>query len=76
MRFSYTIVHVPGKSLCTADALSRSPVNTISCSDSKFQQEVDAYFNLLIHNLPPTDKRLLDIQYQQDEDPVCQKLKM
>ena len=76
MKFSYTIVHVPGKSLCTADALSRSPVNTTSCSDSKFQQEVDAYVNLLIHNLPATDKRLLDIQSQQDEDPVCQKLKM
>lgn len=75
MRFSYTIVHVPGKNLCTADALSRSPVNTTSCSDSKFQQEVDAYVNLLIHNLPATDKRLLDIQSQQDEDPVCQRLK-
>ena len=35
MRFSYTIVHVRGKSLYTADALSRSPINTTSCSDSK-----------------------------------------
>ena len=75
MRFTYTIVHVPGKNLCTADALSRSPVNPASCSDSKFQHEVDAYVNLLIHNLPATDKRLLDIQSQQDEDPVCQRLK-
>ena len=75
MRFSYTIVHVPGKLLCTADALSRSPVSTTSCSDSKFQQEVDAYVNLLINNLPATDKRLTEIQSQQDKDPVCQKLK-
>ena len=43
MRFSYTIVHVPGKSLCTPDTLSRSLANRTSCSDSKFQQEVDAY---------------------------------
>ena len=42
---------------------------------SKFQQEVDAFVNLLIHNLPDTDKHLLDIQSQQDEDPICQRLK-
>ena len=60
MRFNYTVIHVPGKSLCTADALSRSPVNTGSHSDSKFQQETDAYVNLLIQNLPVTDKRLTE----------------
>lgn len=76
MRFDYSIVHVPGKSLCTADALSRSPVNTTSCSDSKFQQEVDAYVNLIINNLPVNDSCLKEIQCQQDEDQVCQKLKI
>ena len=75
MRFSYTIVHVPGKSLCTADALSRSPLSTTCSGDSKFQQEVDAYVNLLINTLPATEGRLIEIQSQQDEDPVCQKLK-
>lgn len=34
MRFNYTIFHVLGKSLCTADALSRSPVDTTKESDS------------------------------------------
>jgi len=34
MRFNYTIVHVTGKSLCTADALSRSLIHTTSSSDS------------------------------------------
>ena len=58
---SYTIIHVPGEKICIADALSRSPVNTISCKD---QQEVNAYVNLFIHNLPGTE-----IQSQQDEDP-------
>ena len=48
MRFDYTIVHAPGKSLCTADALSRSPFEMNSYSDSNFQQEVDAYVNLII----------------------------
>ena len=31
--------------------------------------------NLIINNLPATDARLKEIQSQQDEDPVCQKLK-
>ena len=76
MRFDYTIVHVPGKSLCTADALSRSPLEMTSHSDSSLQQEVDAYVNLIINNLPATDTRLKEIQSQQNEDPVCQKLKI
>ena len=75
IRFDYTIVHVAGKSLCTANALFRSPVDTTSYSDSKFQQEVHAYVNLIINNLPATDTCLKEIQSQQDESPVYQKLK-
>ena len=75
MRFDYTIVHVPGKSLCTADALSRSPIEMNSCSDSNFEREVDAYVNSIINNLPATDAHLKGIQSQQNEDPVCQKLR-
>ena len=40
MRFDYTIAHVPRKSLCTADVLSRYPIEMNSCN---FQQEVDTY---------------------------------
>ena len=71
----YTIVHVPGKSVCTDDALSRSPIEINSCSDSNFKWEVDAYVNSIINNLPAIDARLKEIQSQQNEDPVCQKLK-
>ena len=47
-----------------------------SCNDSNFQQEVDGYANLIINNLPATDAHLKEIQFQQNEDPVCQKLKI
>ena len=74
MRFD-TIVHVPRKSPCTADALSRSSIEMNSCSDSNFKQEVDAYVNSIINNLPGTDAHLKEIQSQHNEGPVCQKLK-
>ena len=75
MQFDYTIVHIPGKSLCTADALSRSPIEMNSCSDSNLEQEVNAYVDSIINNLPETDTRLKKIQSQQNEDKVCQELK-
>ena len=46
-----------------------------SCSDSSFEQEIDAYVNSVINNLPATNARLKEIQSQQNEGPVCQKLK-
>ena len=46
-----------------------------SYGDSDFKQEVDAYVNSVISNLPATDAHLKEIQSQQNEDPVCQKLK-
>ena len=75
MRFDYTIVHVPRKSLCTTDALSRSSIEMKSCSDSSFEQEVNAYVNSIINNLPATDAHLKEIESQQNEGPVRQKLK-
>ena len=42
-----------------------------SCSDSSFEQEVDAYVNSVINNLPATDARLKEIQSQHNEGPVC-----
>jgi len=62
IRFNYTMVRVPGKSLCTADVLSQSPIHTTSSSDLTFQKEVDAYVNLLIDNLPATDTQLIQIK--------------
>ena len=43
MRFQFTISHVPGKDLSTADTLSRAPVRASSFTDEQFNQEVTAF---------------------------------
>ena len=75
MRFDFSIAHVPGKDLCTADTLSRTPVVGPSTSDHTFQQEVQAFLDVVTDNLPATDNRLSEIRSQQEQDPICQQLK-
>jgi len=75
MRFNFSISHVPGKYLYTADALSRAPVSSSNSADDSFRKEVDSYVNLVINNLPATDTRLKQIKSQQEEDPACIQVK-
>ena len=58
MHFQYTISHVPDKSLITADVLSRTPTDSPTTEDDKLFQETDAYVDVVMSNLPATDKRL------------------
>ncbi|KAJ8352031.1 hypothetical protein SKAU_G00235070 [Synaphobranchus kaupii] len=54
MRYSYTIVHVPGKSLWTADTLSHAPVSSYSSRDEEeFMESTNIYVDSLMENLPP-----------------------
>ena len=76
MRYHYSISHVAGKELCTADTLSRAPVCSPDCQSEKLQKDVTAYVNLVIDHLPATEKRLIEIQKAQEEDPICQKVKL
>ena len=76
MRFSFTIVHVPGKELNTADTLSRSPVSEGEDSrEEAFRHEVKAYVNSVVKSLPATEERFQLIQDKQGKDPECHRLK-
>ena len=43
LRYDFTISHIPGEDLVTADALSRVPVSDSTVSDQLLKEEVDAY---------------------------------
>ena len=75
MRFHYTIVHVPGKELSTADALSRAPLADITPQDKKLQEDVYLYVNQVIESLPLTDVCREEIRKHQEEDEVCSQIK-
>ena len=72
MRFNYTISHVPGKDLVTADTLSRAPSSTTA--DRRHEEEINLYVENVLLHLPASDKRLEEISARQKEDPLCQKL--
>ena len=74
MRFNFTIVHVPGKELSTADALSRAPVSGFTKTDETFDKEVNAYIQSAINNLPLTERKLDEIRSHQKSDRVCKEI--
>ena len=56
-RFNYTITHVPGKLLYTADALSRSPYLTTE-NDTRLQEEAEAAMELRVIHLPASPRTI------------------
>ncbi len=73
MRFVYTISHVAGKDIATADVLSRAPVS--HTAEGLQEEEINLYVDSIVANLPATEKRLREIQRHQDDDPTLQHLK-
>ena len=73
-RFTYSICHVPGKDLHTADALSRAPLETTT--DDKTLEEL-AELNMVTHvkHLPAGRERLEAIREAQKADQTCSTLK-
>ena len=56
MRYHYSFSHVAVKELCTADTLSRAPVNIPDPESAWLQQDVTAYVNVVVTRLPATKK--------------------
>ena len=74
LRFQFTISHIPGKKLITADTLSRAPLQTLSTADSQLQDDCDVYVAMTIESLPATEPKLQQIKEALKEDDVCQKV--
>jgi len=72
MRYQYSISHVAGKEICTADTLSRAPVS----QQNSFKMMSQPYILLVIDRLPATEKRLIEIQKAQEEDSKKHKKKI
>ncbi|KAL5006376.1 hypothetical protein ScPMuIL_015182 [Solemya velum] len=72
MRFEYSIHHVPGKELYTADALSRAPIaGTLNKVEEEFVDAVGMYVDSIVQQIPATGPGLEEIRMNLETDPVC-----
>ena len=74
MRYYFTISHVPGKDMTIPDALSRAPTTEATLNEEGFQDEVNAYVNVVIKNLPASQGRIQQIRKHQEEDAVLRQV--
>ena len=68
MRYNFSINHVPGKFLYTADALSRAPIDQDPSASEELQSEVECYVNVVTVSLPASDHRLEEIRIELKRD--------
>ena len=68
MRFAFSIVHVPGKYMYTADALSRAPTGVPVDSCIEFQKEVESHIAAVTETLPATKQQLDKYRHAQAAD--------
>ena len=71
-RFNYSIEHVPGKLLYTADTLSRAPLREEI--DKSIQNGTESLMEIAITNLPASEQRLQQYKNAQMVDPICQTI--
>ena len=75
MRFTFTVLHTPGKDHTIADMLSCAPSATSSDADTHFNQDTAMFVATVMSCLPATEKWLTEITQKQEEDEVCKQLK-
>lgn len=66
--------HVPGKHLSTANALSRSPTAGAGKNSLQFQEEVEAYVEVITSALPASEQRLETYRQAQAQDEICKEV--
>ena len=72
-QFDYTISHVPGKQLYTADTLSRAPVPSVK-HDTELEELAELLMETHIAHLPASKGRLETYRTAQSSDPTCSLL--
>ena len=77
MRCSFSICHVPGKYLYTADVLSRSPLLTTAddTESTELETSVELFISTVVSNLPATSNRLKALTTAQSEDQTLQHVR-
>ena len=73
MWFNFTISHVPGKYLSTAD-VSRAPVSNTTPRDELTSEDVNAYIQMAVQSLPATESRPESVRSHQESDSVCKRV--
>lgn len=74
MRFDYTIVHIPGKLLYTADTLSHAPVRYTANTQTLQDMETEHLVRTIVSQLPATKDHLEEYWKAQHGDTICSQL--
>ena len=69
-RFDYTISHVPGKYMYTADTLSRAPIPATP-GHTDLQDAAESLMEMCINHLPASSQRLDEYRQAQAQDHIC-----
>ena len=77
MRYNFSICHISGKYLHTADVLSRSPSLTTADDIESTELETSAklFISTAVSNLPATSNRLKALTTAQSEDQTLQHVR-
>ena len=73
-RFQFSIGHVPGKELYTADTLSRAPTGKSDDSEKLLEEEAEFLMEVSVSHLPASKGRLEEFKTAQLADHICSKV--
>ena len=74
MHFSYSICHIAGKYLYTADTLLRAPVSHPEAADVLEDHLTECFVNNVLASLPASPDHFIAIELPKEENPICQQL--